>query len=47
MLPDELQAEVWTPADGFPRFERQLLTWHARGAAEPFTLSLTELFRLV
>ena len=45
--PDELQAEVWTPADSFPRFERERLTWHPGGAAEPFTLSLAELFRPV
>ena len=44
---DELQAEVWTPADSFPRFERERLTWHPRGAAEPFSLSLAELFRPV
>ena len=45
--PDELQAEIWTPPDSFPRFERELLTWQPRGAAEPFTLPLAELFRPV
>ena len=44
---DEPQVEIWTPADSFPRFEREQLTWHPRGATEPFSLSLTELFRLI
>ena len=43
--PDERHVEVWTPADAFPRFERRHLVWHPSGAAEPFSLSLAELFR--
>jgi Uma2 family endonuclease len=45
--PDELQAEVCTPADNLPRFERERLSWHPRGAAESLTLPLAELFRPV
>jgi Uma2 family endonuclease len=45
--PDEQQAEVWTPADSFPRFEHESLVWHPAGAAEPLSLSLAELFRPV
>src|SRR5262249_46167778 len=44
---DEHWVEVWTPADSFPRFEREQLQWHPHGAAEPFSLTLTELFRPV
>jgi Uma2 family endonuclease len=42
---DAHSVEVWTPADDFPRFERERLVWHPAGAREPFTLSLEELFR--
>jgi Uma2 family endonuclease len=42
---DERAVEVWTPADGFPAFERERLVWHPAGAVEPFTLALEELFR--
>jgi Uma2 family endonuclease len=45
--PDEQQAEVWTPADSFPRFEHESLVWHPSGAAEPLFLRLAELFRPV
>jgi Uma2 family endonuclease len=43
--PDERQVEVWTPSDSFPRFEHEQVVWHPSGAAEPFSLSLAELFR--
>jgi Uma2 family endonuclease len=42
---DERQVEVWTPADLFPRIERDRLTWQPEGVAEPFVLSIEELFR--
>jgi Uma2 family endonuclease len=44
---DERQVEIWTPDDSFPRFEREQVVWHPSGAAEPFSLSLAELFRPV
>jgi Uma2 family endonuclease len=44
---DERQVEVWTPTDSFPRLERERLVWHPPQAAEPFTLTLAELFRAV
>ncbi len=42
---DARHAEVWTPADDFPRFERERLTWHPEGAGTPFELALAALFR--
>ena len=42
--PDEQQVEVWTPADSFPVFERDRLTWHPPGAGSPWTLELSRLF---
>ena len=45
--PDERWAEIWTPADTFPRFEREWLVWHPAGAGEPFRLSVAELSRPV
>ena len=42
--PDERQVEVWTPADSFPRFERERLEWHPSGAATAWTLELSQLF---
>jgi Uma2 family endonuclease len=42
---DAHSVEVWTPADDFPRVEREALVWHPAGAREPFTLGLEELFR--
>ena len=42
---DAHSVEVWTPADDFPRVEREALVWHPAGAREPFTLELEELFR--
>ena len=44
---DERCVEVWTPADDFPRVEREALVWHPAGARESFTLALEELFRPV
>lgn len=44
---DERMVEVWTPADDFPAVERERLVWHPSGGAEPFVLSLAELFRPV
>ncbi len=41
---DERTVEVWTPADDFPRLERERLVWRPQAAREPFTLSLEELF---
>jgi len=43
--PDERRVEVWTPDDMEPRFERDRLVWHPADAAQPFELSLDELFR--
>jgi Uma2 family endonuclease len=43
--PDERQVEVWAPDDLFPRIERDRLIWQPAAAAEPFGLSLEELFR--
>jgi Uma2 family endonuclease len=42
---DERVVEIWAPADQFPSFERERLTWHPAGAARGFALALTELFR--
>lgn len=42
---DERLVEVWTPADDFPRLERERLVWHPVGALPPFDLPLEELFR--
>ncbi len=42
---DERAAEVWTPTDAFPAFERERLLWHPAGAGRPFTLGLESLFR--
>jgi Uma2 family endonuclease len=42
---DERQVEIWTPADSFPRFEREQVVWQPSDAAEPFSLPLAELFR--
>ena len=44
---DERRAEIWTQTDAFPRFEYQVLQWEPPGTAEPFSLSLAELFRPV
>lgn len=38
-------AEIWTPADAFPRVEHEELRWHSVGASEPFSLRLCELFQ--
>lgn len=43
--PDEGQVEVWTPADTFPQFEREVLRWHPAGAGVPFELALSQLFK--
>ena len=45
--PDAQFAEVWRPEDDFPVIERDTLVWHPAGAAAPFTLELTELFRAI
>ena len=42
---EELMVEIWTPADHFPVFERERLTWVPEGAVEPFNLELEELFK--
>ncbi|MGH7580599.1 MAG: Uma2 family endonuclease [Gemmatimonadales bacterium] len=44
---DERRVEVWTPADSFPAFEEERLLWQPEGAAEPFAMTLEELFRPV
>jgi Uma2 family endonuclease len=44
---DERAVEVWTPADDFPVVERERLEWRPVWAAEPFRLSLEDLFRPV
>jgi len=43
---DARSVEVWTPADTFPRMEREQLVWHPAGASAPFVLPLDELFSL-
>ncbi|MGH7628039.1 MAG: Uma2 family endonuclease [Gemmatimonadales bacterium] len=45
--PDERQVEVWTPADTFPRFERERLRWHPAGAGVPFEFELSQLFKAI
>jgi len=42
---DERLVEIWTPADAFPAFERERLSWHPAGAARPFAIELQDLFR--
>jgi Uma2 family endonuclease len=44
---DARQVEVWTPETRFPSIERELLVWQPAGAAIPFTLELSDLFRLI
>jgi Uma2 family endonuclease len=44
---DARQVEIWTPADAFPRVERDSLAWQPVGAGDPFTLPLQELFRAI
>jgi Uma2 family endonuclease len=44
---DERLVEVWTPDDTGPHVERESLRWHPLAAAQPFELSLRELFRPV
>jgi len=39
--------EVWTPDAAFPQIERDWVIWHPAGAHAPFTLGLSELFRLL
>ena len=41
---EEQQVEVWTPAESFPRMERDRLVWEPAGVGEPFSLELAELF---
>ena len=41
------QVEVWTPADTFPRLERERLLWQPEGAGATFTLPLQDLFRAI
>jgi Uma2 family endonuclease len=45
--PDARAIEVWTPDATFPVVERERVTWHLAGAAEPLRLMLEELFRAV
>ena len=42
---DDRSVEVWTPSAAFPDVERVRVTWHPAGAARPFSLDLSELFR--
>ena len=42
---DAQLVEVWQPDDALPVIERDRLTWRPAGAARPFTLELSELFR--
>jgi Uma2 family endonuclease len=44
---DARQVEVWTPADAFPRIERERLVWQPEGVGVPFMLPLQELFRAI
>jgi Uma2 family endonuclease len=45
--PEGRSAEVWTQVDLFPRAEKDMLVWRPNGAAEPFELTLEELFRAI
>jgi Uma2 family endonuclease len=45
--PDQHAVEVWTPDAALPTVEREQVQWLPAGAAEPFVLSLPELFRPV
>ncbi len=42
---DARSVEVWRPEDRFPGIEGERLVWHPAGAAAPFTLESTELFK--
>ena len=42
---DAQVAEVWTPADRFPRVEREALVWVPEGTGAPFVLPLAELLQ--
>ena len=44
---DAHAVEIWTPADDFPRVERERLIWQPAGIEEAFTLDLEQLFRPV
>jgi hypothetical protein len=44
---DDHSVEVWTPDRHLPAVERTGPVWHPAGAAEPFSLSLEELFQPV
>jgi Uma2 family endonuclease len=44
---DSRTVEVWTPEVDFPAVERERLSWRPSSTAEPFILSLEELFRPV
>lgn len=43
--PDQHQVEIWSPADTFPKIERERLVWHPAGSVHPLVLPLEELFR--
>jgi Uma2 family endonuclease len=43
--PEGRCVEVWTPEATFPDREWETVTWAPSGAAEPFSLSLGELFK--
>ena len=43
--PEERRVEVWTPSDTLPRIEHEVLIWQPAGAAEAFSLPMSELFR--
>jgi Uma2 family endonuclease len=45
--PERRCVEVWTPDATFPAIEWQALTWQPAEAAEPLSLSLTELFKSI
>ena len=42
---DRQVVEVWHPADQLPRFEPLQVSWTPAGAAQPFILTLSQLFR--
>jgi Uma2 family endonuclease len=44
---DGRTVEVWTPEATVPVVERETVTWHPAGAAEPLVMSLAELFALI
>lgn len=43
--PEDAAVEIWTPADRFPRVERELLRWHPDGAPAPWEIEVARLLQ--